>query len=79
MKTSKIDIASVQHIKCAGLDWQMIENCHIVGFAVGNPHESGNVAVQIQKSVQLYGPFARRNRAQGNRLRQRSIVVLSRA
>src|SRR6516162_3671282 len=58
MKTSKIDRASVQHIKCAGLDWQMIENCHIVGFAVSNPHESGNVAVQIQKGVQLYGPFA---------------------
>ncbi len=46
------------HVKCAGLDWQMIENCHIVGFAVGNPHESGDVAVQIQKSVQLHGPFA---------------------
>ncbi len=58
MKTSEIDISSIHHIECAGLDRQMIENRHIVGFAVGNPHESGDVAVQIQERVQLHRPFA---------------------
>ena len=58
MKTSKIDIASIHHIERARLDRQMIENGDIVGFPVGNPHESGNVAAQIQERVQLHRPFA---------------------
>ena len=57
MKTSKIDISSIHHVKCARLDRQMIENGHIVGFPVGNPHETGDVAAQVQERVQLYRPF----------------------
>jgi hypothetical protein len=58
MKTSKIDMASVHHVERAGLDWQMIGHRHIVGFAVGHPHERGDVAAQIQERVQLHRPFA---------------------
>ena len=58
MKSLEIDISSIHHVKCAGLDRQMIENRYILDFCVGNPHEGGYVAAQVHERVQLYRPFA---------------------
>ena len=79
MKTAKIDVSSIHHVERARFDRQMIENGYVVGFPVGNPHETGDVAAQVQERVQLHGPLASAELRQGNRLKQRSIVVLSRA
>ena len=58
MKTAKIDVSSIHHVERARFDRQMIENGYVVGFPVGNPHETGDVAAQVQERVQLHGPLA---------------------
>src|SRR5439155_10278015 len=58
MKTAEIDISSIHHVERARLDRQMIEDGDIVDFPPGNPHETGDVAPQVQERVQLHRRFA---------------------
>ena len=57
MKTVKIDVSSIHHVERARFDRQTIENGHVGRFPGRNPHETGDVAAQVQKRVQLHRPL----------------------
>ena len=44
IKTSKIQIPSIQDVNGSGFEWQFVEDIDIVNFAMGNDDESGDVA-----------------------------------
>ena len=58
MKTSEIDVSSIHDVERAGFDRQMVEDGDIGGFPLGNPHETGDVAPQVQECVQLHRTLA---------------------
>ena len=54
----KVEIAAVHHVEGSGFGCDLIEEVYIMHLAVGDAHEHGDTAVQIQQRVQLHCPFA---------------------
>ena len=52
-QATEIQIAAIHHIESPGFEGQHIQHVDIVGLAVRDMNESGNVATQIQQSVQF--------------------------
>ena len=48
----EIQIAAIQQVKRARLDAQLVQGVDLVGLAVGDMYESGDIAPQIQQGVQ---------------------------
>ncbi len=53
-QTLEIQVATIQQIERARLDGQLVQGVDLVGLAVGNMDESGDIASQIQQSVQTH-------------------------
>jgi len=53
----KIQICPIHDIDCTRFWNEMIKDVDVMNLAVRDPYESWDVAPQIQKGVQLYGPF----------------------
>src|SRR6516165_12066280 len=48
---------TLHHVERAGSRHDLVENVHVVHFAVGNADKRGNVAVQVQHRTHLDGSF----------------------
>ena len=55
MQAGEVEIPAVHDVDRAGLDDQIVEEGHIRAFSLGNVHNRGNHAAQIQLRVQLHG------------------------
>ena len=76
----EVQVAAIDDVDRAGLGADLVHQVHVVHAAVGNDHESGDIAAQIQQRVQLdAGLGLCESAAQGNSARHRSMVVESRA
>ena len=54
----EIHIAAIHYIERADFEEQLIEHVHIVHFSRGNVDETGNVAAEVEKRVQLHSALA---------------------
>ena len=54
----KIDVAPVHHVEGPRLRHDLVQNVHIMHITAGDADKRGNVAVQIQQGVHLYGGLA---------------------
>jgi hypothetical protein len=79
VQSGEIQIAPVHHVECARLDGQDIQHTDLVGLAIADVEEGGNVATQIQQGMQFDAALAERNGAQGNSDKHKSMVVASSA
>jgi len=50
-QAGEIDVATIHDIKRTGFRKDLIQNVHIMHFAVGNADKRGNIAVQVQQRV----------------------------
>jgi hypothetical protein len=58
----KVQVAPIHQIKRTGFEHKIVQNVDLVGLAVGDVDEAGNVAAQVQQRVQLDGRFGRAKR-----------------
>lgn len=65
MQTPKIHVSPIHHVERARFDRQLIQNPDIVGFPVGDPYETRDIASQIDERVQLDRPFLLPERRSG--------------
>ena len=70
---------TLHHIERTGFGKELIQNVHVMHFAVRNAHKRGDIAVQIQQCMHLHRRLCSRNLAQETSERQRSMVVESKA
>lgn len=77
MQGREIDEAAIHDVVRAGFEEQFVQQIDLVHGTRGNIDETGNVAAQIDQRVKLDGPLAAPEPGQGNSLRHRSIVVVS--
>jgi len=72
MKPGKVDVAPVHDVEAPRLEGNLVEEVHVVEFAVRDVDEARDAAPQVEQGVQF-------DRAQGNSARHRSMVVESSA
>jgi len=53
MKSGEIDIAPIHDVDGPCLYHELIENIHLVNFAMGDYHYCGNASLQIEKGMEL--------------------------
>jgi hypothetical protein len=54
----EVEIPAVHHIEGAGLGPKLIQDIHVVHFAVGDAHEQGDVAMQVDQRVHFHRALA---------------------
>src|ERR1019366_5569950 len=54
----KVEIPAIHHVEGTGLWRDLIQDVHVMHFAVGNTQEHGDVAMQVDQSVHLHRAFA---------------------
>jgi len=79
VETAEVQIGAVEDVDGPRLDGDLVEDVDFVNPAGGDDGNRRDVAPQIQQRMELDGTLRRRNVAQGNSDRHRSIVVASRA
>jgi hypothetical protein len=57
VKTTKIEIASIQDVDGSCFRKKLIEDRDIVNLSMGNDDNGGNTSVEVQEGMQFYGPF----------------------
>ena len=57
MQSAKVDVAPIHDVETPGLEGDLIENIHIVEFAVGDVKEAWDIAAQIEQGVEFHRPF----------------------
>jgi hypothetical protein len=65
IQPGEVQIAPVQQVKRARLEGQLVQRIDLVGLAVGDVNEAGDVAAQIEQGVQLDGSLGRAKRRPG--------------
>ena len=79
VKPAEVQIGAIEDVDGPRLDGDLVEDVDFVNPAGGDDGNRRDVAPQIQQRMELDGTLRRRNVAQGNSDRHRSIVVASRA
>ena len=51
----EVEISAVHQVEGAGLWRDLIQNIHVMHFAVGDADEQGDVAMQVDQRVHLHG------------------------
>ncbi len=51
----EINVAAVHHIECSGFGKELVEDVHIVHFALCNADKGGDIAVKVEQRVHLDG------------------------
>ena len=65
IQPGEVQISPVQQVKRARLDGQLVQGIDLVGLAVGDVNETGNVAPQVQQRMQFDGGFGGAKRSPG--------------
>ena len=55
VETFEIHVAAVHNVERPGLRHDLVEDVHVVHFAVGNADKRGNIAMQVQQRVHFDG------------------------
>jgi len=79
VKAAEIEVTAIHDIDGPDSDDQVVEDIDIVDVSGGCDHHRRNAAMQVRQGMHLYCVFPFRNLAQGNRDKQRLMVVESRA
>ena len=62
MQSCEVEITAIQDVERPSLGNDLVENVHIVQFAVADVDEAGNVATQVEQRMQLDRCFGRTKR-----------------
>src|ERR1041385_6047710 len=57
VQTGEIEVTAIHHIEGAGFEAELIQNVHLVNFAMCNDHNSWNVAAQVEQGVEFDRSF----------------------
>src|SRR2546425_5160957 len=57
VQTFEVDVAAVHDVERAGFGENLVEDIHVVHFAVSNAYKRGDIAVQVQQRVHLHRGF----------------------
>ena len=63
MQSREVEIAAIHDVERPGLGNNLVENVHIVQFAIADVDEAGNVAAQVEQRMQLDRRFGRTKRS----------------
>ena len=78
-ETFEIDVGPIHDVAGAGLGEELVEDVDVVRFAIGNAINVGMLPRRSNSVCIFTAALCRRNLAQGNSERHRSMVVESRA
>jgi hypothetical protein len=58
VESLEVEISAIRYVEGARLGRDLIQDIHVMHFAVGNAHEQGDIAMQVYRRVHLHRTLA---------------------